>query len=188
MPHRAVTRHRRSIGMRPYRTRPADELVGSVARRPPITTIGPLTHGHQINRALHARCDIPFRRQHSHDATHCSTRNVMRFHPERDVPQASGGDQADHRVTVDRLTRNTPNSRKKQLAVSSPQTHGVCSEPEKLHCNQLKIDVMRRVGGEIQHPRGNTSRRRLQRFSASRLPRHPAREILLEVHHAQFPA
>lgn len=103
MPHRAVTRHRRSIGMRPYRTCPADELVGSVARRPPITTIGPLTHGHQINRALHARCDIPFRRQHRNYATHHSTRNVMRFHPERDAPQANGGDQADHGITVDRL-------------------------------------------------------------------------------------
>jgi len=27
----------------------------------------------------------------------------MRFHPERDVPQANGGDQADHGITVDRL-------------------------------------------------------------------------------------
>jgi hypothetical protein len=30
-------------------------------------------------------------------------RNVMRFHPERDVPQANGGDQAHHGITVDRL-------------------------------------------------------------------------------------
>jgi hypothetical protein len=90
--------------MRPYRhTRPADESVGSVARRPPIKTLGPLSHGHQINRALHARCDIPFLRQHGDGAPHRSSRNVMRVHPERDVPQANGGDQAHHGITVDRL-------------------------------------------------------------------------------------
>jgi len=27
----------------------------------------------------------------------------MRFHPERDLPQAIGGDQAHHGITVDRL-------------------------------------------------------------------------------------